>query len=67
MDNLEPLLKAKDVKNALGVSMALVYKLAASGALPCVRWESPGNGTRKKTVVRFKKADVLNFIEENYK
>lgn len=34
--------------------------------LPCVRWDAPGNGSRKKTVIRFKIEDVRKFIEGAY-
>lgn len=60
------LLKAKEVKTILRCSEPLVYKLAARGQLPCVRIPCVGNGKRKKSLVRFKKSDVLAFIEENY-
>ena len=61
---MEPLLNAKDVKVILRCSLPLVYKLAGD-QIPCVRWKCPGNG-RPKSVLRFKKQDVLNFIEDNY-
>ena len=65
--NLEPLLDAKAVKQLLGCSLPLVYKMAERGQLPCVRWECPGKeGGRPKTMVRFKKQDVFAFIEEHY-
>ena len=65
--HIEPLLDAKEVKRLLRCSLPLVYKLAERGQVPCVRWECPGRGQEKtRTMVRFKKSDVLNFIEENY-
>jgi len=64
-DITAPLLTAKDVKTLLRVSLPFVYKMAERGQIPCVRWECPGNGKRDKTVVRFKKNDVLEFIEKN--
>jgi len=67
MTGLDTLLDAKDVKKILRCSLPLVYKLAARGQLPCVRWECPGEGDKKpRTVVRFKQSDVINFIENNY-
>jgi len=67
-DPLEPLLKAQDVKRLLNCSLAWVYKAADQGLLPCVRWECPGDGTKKpKTMVRFKLMDILAFEEKHYK
>ena len=63
---MEALLTAKDVKTLLKCSLPLVYKLADRGQMPCVRWQCPGNGDQLKTAVRFKKSDVLDFIEKNY-
>lgn len=66
--NLEPLLTARDVKTLLKCSLPLVYKMADRGQLPCVRWKCPGEGKKQaKTIVRFKKTDVIKFIEKNYK
>ena len=62
------LLDAKDVKKILRCSLPLVYKLAERGQLPCVRWESPGEGTVKPwTTIRFKLDDILDFIDQNYR
>ena len=67
LQNIEPLLDAKDVKRLLRCSLPLVYKLAARNQLPCVRIPCPGEGTgRQKSMVRFKKADVLSFIDKHY-
>ena len=64
---LEPLLDAKQVKAILRCSLPLVYKMAARRQLPCVKWDCPGDGDKKpRTMVRFKKADVFKFIEQNY-
>ena len=62
---MEPLLTPKDVKRILGVSLSLVYRMADRGQLSCVRWEAPGVGERKKTVVRFEKAVVFEFIKKH--
>ena len=61
-----PLLTPKDTKIILNISLPYVYRLAERGQLPCVRWPAPGDGTRKKTVVRFKIEDVQKFIEDSY-
>ena len=65
---LDPLLNAKEVKRILGCSLPLVYKLAARGQLPCVRWECPGesDNSKSRTMVRFKREDVYKFIEDHY-
>jgi len=61
------LLDAKDVRKILKCSLPLIYKMAARGQLPCVRWDSPGEGTsRPRTSVRFKLDDILEFIEHHY-
>ena len=57
------LLTPKDVQKMLKVSLSLVYRMAERGQLPCVRWEAPGEGKRKKTVVRFEKPAVYEFLE----
>jgi hypothetical protein len=60
------LLTAKDVQRMLKVSLPLVYKMADRGQLPCVRWECPGEGKkRKKTVLRFELSAVMEFIEKH--
>ena len=64
---VEPLLNAKDVSNILRCSLPLVYKMANRGQLPCIRWDCPGNGEKRpRTVVRFKKSDVIEFLEAHY-
>jgi predicted DNA-binding transcriptional regulator AlpA len=65
---IEVLLTARDVKQSLGCSLPLVYKMAERGQLPCVRWECPGDGTTKpRTMVRFRQSDVMRFIEDHYR
>lgn len=66
MNSGEQLLTAKDIRRLLKCSLALVYKLAEQGRLPCVRIPCPGNGSRKKTLVRFKPSDVQEFIQAHY-
>jgi hypothetical protein len=64
---IEPLLNARDVSKILRCSLPLVYKMADRGQLPCIRWDCPGNGEKRpKSVVRFKIADVLRFMESHY-
>ena len=61
---MEPLLDAKEVRQILKCSLPAVYKMAERGQLPCVRWDCLGEGIEKpRTMVRFKKADVMDFIE----
>ena len=63
---LMELLTPKDVQKMLKVSLPLVYRMAERGQLPCVRWDSPGKGEkRKKTVVRFEKEVILEFIRQH--
>jgi excisionase family DNA binding protein len=62
---IEPLLTAKDVKRVLNVALPTVYKMVERGQLPCIQWESNGPGS--KTTVRFRKQDILNFIESHIK
>ena len=67
MESIPELLTAKDIQRILKCSLPLIYKLAERGQLPCVRWSAEGPGTLKpRTVVRFKKSDVLAFIEDAY-
>lgn len=66
--NYEPeqLLTAKDVQRSLRCSLALVYRWADQGRLPCVRIPCPGNG-RQKSLVRFKHSDLVEFIDRHYR
>ena len=62
------LLTPKDIRGMLKESLALVYRWAATGVLPCVRIPCPGKGTeRSRSLVRFKNEDVLTFVERNYR
>ncbi len=64
----EPLLDAKEVKRILRCSLPLIYKMADRGQIPCVRIPCPGIGKEKpKSLLRFKKIDVISFIEKHYK
>ena len=60
------LLTPKDLARTLRVSLALVYRMADRKQIPCVRWACPGEGKEKRrTMVRFKREDVLEFIERH--
>jgi predicted DNA-binding transcriptional regulator AlpA len=61
------LLDAKEVQMILKCSLPYVYKLVERRQIPCVRWQCPGNGKEKsRTMVRFKKSDIIAFIESHY-
>ena len=62
---LEALLKAKDVQRVLNVSLPYVYRLAESGKLKSVQVPAI-NASGRKHVTRFKKSDVLKFIDNHY-
>jgi len=66
-DELVPeLLRAEDVRKLLKVSLPYVHKLAERHKLPCVKY--PGLGKKgKKDVIRFRKDDVLSFVNQHYK
>jgi hypothetical protein len=57
------LLKPAQVAKILSCSLPWVYKASESGMLPSVRIPCPGAGERRKTMVRFRMEDLLNFIE----
>jgi uncharacterized protein with NRDE domain len=64
---MEVLYKPADVQHILKCSLPYVYRLAESGRLKHVRIPPiDPHGTRQKNVIRFRKDDVLEFIEENY-
>ena len=58
------LLTAKDVKKILKCSLPLVYKMADRGQLPCIGWDCPGKGKRKKSTLRFEPEAIRDFIEK---
>jgi len=62
----EQLLNAKDVQKIFRCSLPTVYKLAEQGRLACVRIPSLGNG-KPRAILRFKKGDVIAFIERHYR
>jgi predicted DNA-binding transcriptional regulator AlpA len=59
------LLKPKAVAKMLGMSVPWVYKAAKRRILPCV--EYPGMGENGSEPVRFKKEDVIQFVEKHYR
>jgi hypothetical protein len=63
---VDALLDAKEVKRLLRCSLPFVYKLAERGQLSCIRIPCQTLGTRKKELVRFKREDVIGFIESHY-
>lgn len=66
LDGIEDLLNPDQVAEILGCSLNLVYVMANRGQIPIVRWECPGAGERKRTMVRFKPSDIKIFIQQNY-
>ena len=60
------LLTAQDVSKLFKCSRAHIYGMAAREQIPCVRWQCPTNTGKKKETVRFKKSDVIEFLERNY-
>jgi hypothetical protein len=65
---IEPLLDAKEVRQILKCSLATVYKMAERGQIPYISWDCLGEGRAKpRSAVRFKKTDVLAFIDEHYR
>ena len=63
---MEALLDAQEVKKILNIALATVYKLADNGKLPCVRFTVDVNAKKSKSIIRFKKQDIIEFIESNY-
>jgi hypothetical protein len=63
---MEELITPKDVQKVFRCSLPYVYKLASVGRLRHVRIpavEDPGK--KRKNVIRFRKQDVIDFIDEN--
>ena len=57
------LLAPKEVKQILRCSLSQVYSMAEKRMIPSVRWKDPG---AKKSSLRFKKTDILKFIQDHY-
>ena len=66
-ESADRLISAKRAALLLDCSTPLVYKMADRGQLKCVRWACPGEGKKKqRTMVKFKMADILAFIEDHH-
>ena len=66
-ESTDRLISAKQTAAILDCSTPLVYKMADRGQLKCVRWACPGDGKKKsRSMVKFKIADILAFIEEHH-
>ncbi len=64
---MDELLTPKEAKTILRGSLAYVYKLYERGHLPAVVFPMMGMGTEKpRSMIRFKHADVVKFIENYY-
>ena len=64
----ETLLDARDVSRLLKCSVPLIYKMVGRGQISSIKWKCPGVGTKKpRTMVRFRKDDIFDFIERNYR
>ena len=61
------ILTAEEVRKMLKCSQPLIYKMAKQGRIPHFRIPCPGAGNRKKHLIRFKKSDVIAFLEKNYR
>lgn len=56
----EPLLTAKDVAALLNIKKSTLYEAVADGRLPAVHlWRG-----RRRTLLRFRRADIEAFIRE---
>jgi hypothetical protein len=69
VDGIRGLLDARDVKRILQCSLSWVYKAAELGLIPSVRIPcfQGKDGTRRKDLVRFRVADLEEFIEKHYR
>jgi len=65
-DTDDYLLNAEDVAETLSCSLPYVYKLNERGHIPAVRWPRLNDkGVASSYFLRFKKSDVMNFIENH--
>lgn len=62
---LDVLLKPEQAAKILNISKPYVYQMASRGQLRSVKWECAGNGDKKRETVRFRKSDILKFIEDH--
>ena len=66
-EQIEPLMKPKEVGRLLNCSLPWVYKAAGQGLIPCIRIPCSGEGGAKpRFLVRFRRKDVFDFIENHY-
>jgi hypothetical protein len=64
--DIEELVTPKDVQKVFRCSLPYVYKLAETKRLRCVRIPSvEPAGRKRKNVIRFRKQDVMDFIDDN--
>ena len=66
MTQFDDILTPEEVRKIFKCSQPLIYKMARQGRIPHFRIPCPGDGARKKNLIRFKKADVLAFLDEHY-
>lgn len=66
MDKLPEILRPAQGALMMNVSTSMMYKLAESGALPCIRFSIPSEGKRKKRTLRFYRKDIEIFIKDHY-
>ncbi len=60
------LMTPKELARTLRCSLAFAYKLADSGVLSCIRLPCNGSeGKRHKTLVRFLRSDVIEFVRSH--
>jgi len=63
----QDILTPKDVAKLLRCSPAWTYKASSMGILPSIRIPCPGKGKKRmRNMVRFRKTDVLEFLEKHY-
>ena len=63
---MEPLLCAIDVKKFLKISLPHVYKMADRGEIACIRIPQKGRGSKERFTLRFRKTDLIKFIDNHY-
>jgi len=66
MTNTLEILRPKDAAKLLGVSQSYVYQLAEKGLIGCIRIPMSCANGKQKSMLRFKTADLMAFVEEHY-
>lgn len=62
------LLTPKETAKIFKCSLAMIYKMADRGQLPCFKIPCLGDGVEKpRSMLRFKFDDVVNFLKDHYK